>query len=544
MAIVPEGVDVGVGEGTDDGTGVGVGATVGDALAVGAGVGLGVGTTVAVGVGFGDGVAVDVAVEDGVAVGVGDGVAVGVGVGWATSSSPGSVAWSRYPAVPVPLLSRWPRGPTAVTTSPVWTVAPASEFAVATIRRPPEPSSTVMPRPSASALGASATVPSTRSRRPSSGSPAPPVVEPRGSGRLAAASCTTAVDVVFSVLRLKYVPRVPVAVRVVPAGIGVGSATSSRIAIPAVGSWTNPIRAESIAPRSVVRTPEIVTEVPSGIDRASAIATIVGGVGVASGVALTVGVGVGATVGVGVAVDVGVGATVGVGVVVDVGVGATVGVGVGTGDGLGDGAGLTVGVGSRLGEGEISPVGVGVGLGVAVAVGVGVGSGVGVGVGVGVAGGDELVDGGGVAVAAGVGEPVAIGVGVGPPVGVGAAARFCGFGVATTKSAALALVSVPLPAAPPGSRSMLDPAAGAIAGDPSTNAFVASPHATASIGLPPITRRTTAPPVAAKPDEYVASAIAAWIPAALAMRRWLPGCSTVGVAQVALRVTVEPVEVT
>jgi hypothetical protein len=203
IATVPGAVDVGVGDGTDDGTGVGVGPTVG----VGTGVGVGVGPAVVDGVGDAVGVAVavgvGVAVGVDVGVGVGEGVAVGVGVGCATTSSPGRVAWSRYPAVPVPLLSRWPSGPTAVTTSPVWTVAPANAAAEATIRSPPEPSSTLMPRPSVSALGASVTVPSTRSRRPSSGSAAPPVVEPRGSGRDVATSCTSVVAVVFSVLRLK-----------------------------------------------------------------------------------------------------------------------------------------------------------------------------------------------------------------------------------------------------------------------------------------------------------------------------------------------------
>ena len=90
---------------------------------------------------------------------------------------------------------------------------------------------------------------------------------------------------------------------------------------------------------------------------------------------------------------------------------------------------------------------------------------------------------------------------------------------------------------------MLDPAGGAGAAVPSTKAFVASPQASASIGLPPTTRSTIAPPVAAKPDEYVASATAAWMPAAFAITRWRPGSRIVDADHVALRVTVEPLDV-
>ncbi len=97
--------------------------------------------------------------------------------------------------------------------------------------------------------------------------------------------------------------------------------------------------------------------------------------------------------------------------------------------------------------------------------------------------------------------------------GAGASASRWGPGTARiTKSAALSFVSVPLPAAPPGRRSMLEPAAGAGAGAPSTKAFVASPHPTASIGVPPAGRRTTVPPVAAIPVVYVRSAIDAQTP--------------------------------
>jgi hypothetical protein len=90
---------------------------------------------------------------------------------------------------------------------------------------------------------------------------------------------------------------------------------------------------------------------------------------------------------------------------------------------------------------------------------------------------------------------------------------------------------------------MLDPAAGAAAEVPSMNPFVASPQATESIGVPPTGRKTTAPPVAAKPPEYVASAGAAKIPAPFATSRCLPGSRTRLADHVALRVTVDPVEV-
>jgi hypothetical protein len=104
--------------------------------------------------------------------------------------------------------------------------------------------------------------------------------------------------------------------------------------------------------------------------------------------------------------------------------------------------------------------------------------------------------------------------------GTAAAERFCGDGRTwTNQSAALSFVSTPFPAAPPGRRSMLDEAAGAGADAPSTNALAASPQPKASIGVPPTGRRTTAPPVAARPPEYVVSAVDAYAPAALAMSR-------------------------
>jgi hypothetical protein len=69
----------------------------------------------------------------------------------------------------------------------------------------------------------------------------------------------------------------------------------------------------------------------------------------------------------------------------------------------------------------------------------------------------------------------------------------------TCQSEAFWFVSVTLPGAPPGRRSILDPAGGASTGAPSTKAFVASPQPTPSIGVPPTGRITTAPPVAAMP---------------------------------------------
>ena len=51
-----------------------------------------------------------------------------------------------------------------------------------TARMPPVPSSTVTPRPSASAEAAPTVVPATVIRSPSSASPAAPVETPKGSG--------------------------------------------------------------------------------------------------------------------------------------------------------------------------------------------------------------------------------------------------------------------------------------------------------------------------------------------------------------------------
>jgi hypothetical protein len=211
---------------------------------------------------------------------------------------------------------------------------------------------------------------------------------------------------------------------------------------------------------------------------------------------------------------------------VGVGVGVAAGAGVDVGTGVGDCVGVGAGVGDVVAEG----VAVGVGLGVWVPTGVGVGAGVAVGV--------------GVTVGTGVGVGATDGVGVAPPPGTAAASRPCGDGAPwTNQSVALSFVSVPLPARPPGERSMLEPVGGAETAVPSTNELLASPHPTASIGVPPTARSTIAPPVAANPLEYVASAMDAYTPAELAIRTRLPGPRIVAVDQVALRVTVEPVAV-
>jgi hypothetical protein len=207
---------------------------------------------------------------------------------------------------------------------------------------------------------------------------------------------------------------------------------------------------------------------------------------------------------------------------------------------VGVAVGVGLGVGIRLG------VGVDVGVGAGVAAGVGVGGGVGAGVGVAVGAG--VADGEGVGIRVGVGVATGVadadGEGDGPEGGVGVAARFCGVGdVRTAKSSEFSLVSVPFPSAPPGSRSMLEPAAGAGATVPSTNEFVASPQPTASIGVPPIGRSAIAPPVAANPPLYVASATGAKTPAVFAISRCRPGSRIVATVQEAFRVTVLPVDV-
>jgi hypothetical protein len=464
-----------------------------DAMVMGAGVGVVDGAAVWAGVGAGVpgagvGVVDGAAVWAGVLPGEDAGVDVGLGAGTATSSSPPSVAWIRYPAAPVPVLSRWPNGPRAVTRSPVRGMAVPSASEPAMILTGPVPSSTVTPSPSASSPGASTTVPVTSTRSPSSGSEAAPVEIASGSGSVPVPSTRTA-DGATRIVRSPYrVSRDPPRRTTVPAGIGSGSAESRYTAIPASGSWMNPVRPDSRAPSAVVRTPSTTTKAPSASARADWI-PVIWGVPVGSGVTA--------------------------GLIVGDGTGS-VGSGVGwvVGDGLGDAASLGSGVGSADGV-DVGPgvgstgvaTGVGVALGAPVGVGTGVADGAAVGVGLGV--GDSAGLGVGDGVGLGVGDGIGLGVGDGIGLGVGDDAsgtggevRFCATGEPfTTRSAALSFVSVTLPPGPPGSRSSDDPAGGAAPALPSTNELVASPHATASIGDPPIWRSTIAPPVAASPPE-------------------------------------------
>jgi hypothetical protein len=157
-----------------------------------------------------------------------------------------------------------------------------------------------------------------------------------------------------------------------------------------------------------------------------------------------------------------------------------------------------------------SIVGVGSAVGTGVAVGVAVGNAVAVAIAVAV----EMA----VAVATGVGASVAIGDG--DNAGTGWEAVDCATGAEFTHvSATLSLLSVALPAEPPGSRSRLDLAGGASPGVASTNALDASPQLSESRTAPPRTRRMRLPPVALKPPEYNPSAPAMKTPAEFASRR-------------------------
>ena len=176
----------------------------GGGVVVGRGVALGVGAGVWEGPGLGAGVGIGDGPGDSLGLGVGVGVGGGLGVGAGLAlNSPLDVAWSRYPAAPVPLLSRWPSGPTAVTESPVPTWAPASAAGATTIRSGPVPSSIVTPRPSASSDGAAVTTPVTARRSPSSGSTAAPVPVSTGRGTGHCPRSTTDVPSTLSVRRLK-----------------------------------------------------------------------------------------------------------------------------------------------------------------------------------------------------------------------------------------------------------------------------------------------------------------------------------------------------
>ena len=190
---------------------------VGEAVEVGVVVGVAVGAAVGVGVAVGIGVAVGVGTTVGVAVAVGAGVGLGVGAG-ATSSSPARVAWMRYPAVPVPELSRCPNGPLIVATIPDARVSPSAADGPTTARTVPEPSSRVTPRPSVSWSSAPMIVPVTRTRWPSDGSPTDPIASATAVGRSETGPPTRADSEMRNVRWEKRLETEPSTVTVVPAG--------------------------------------------------------------------------------------------------------------------------------------------------------------------------------------------------------------------------------------------------------------------------------------------------------------------------------------
>ena len=152
------------------------------------------------------------------------------------------------------------------------------------------------------------------------------------------------------------------------------------------------------------------------------------------------------------------------------------------------------GVGGSMGEGVSSGVATSVGagsVGVEIAVVAGLAElhgGVGSGVDVSMVG--EFV---GVCAGVSVGVGVADGVTVVPGVGCSEGELLSRSEVGEplkAASAELLLVSVALPAAPPGLRSRLDDAGGAAPAVPSTKLLDASPHLSESITAPPTTRRT------------------------------------------------------
>ncbi len=157
--------------------------------------------------------------------------------------------------------------------------------------------------------------------------------------------------------------------------------------------------------------------------------------------------------------------------------------------------------------------------------------------------------GSGVGVAAGVGLGVAVGLGVGVGVGVtpGTAgeARFCGPGVPEmNQSVALSFVSVALPAAPPGRRSRLDDAGGAAIGDALDE----------GVGrIAPADRIDHGPADDPKRDRPTGRGEPAGVrrvprrrryePAPFTTRIRRPGARIVDALHVALRVTVDPLDV-
>ncbi len=171
-------------------------------------------------VGDGEGVTVgDGVVVGGVGSGVGGGgVGSGVGSGTTIVRSPGRVAWIRYPATPVPELSRWPSGPETITVEPDSSAPSARASGPTTTRVGPDPSSTSTANPSARASAAPSTVPRTRTREPSSASVTSPVARSIASGSDSSGPAAIAASLVLNV-RCEYrLAIVPVIVTVVPAG--------------------------------------------------------------------------------------------------------------------------------------------------------------------------------------------------------------------------------------------------------------------------------------------------------------------------------------
>ena len=84
--------------------------------------------------------------------------------------------------------------------------------------------------------------------------------------------------------------------------------------------------------------------------------------------------------------------------------------------------------------------------------------------------------------------------------GTGSEVSDCAIGAGwTNASAALELLSLALPYAPPGNLSRLAEAGGALPGEPSTKSLVASPQLSESSVAPSTTRSTTDPPLADSP---------------------------------------------
>ena len=114
----------------------------------------------------------------------------------------------------------------ATTIDPRTGSKPSSAAGPAITRTAPEPSSIIRPRPSLSALGASVTVPTSWSRRPSSGSAAAPVCTSSGVGSHCSPSTATSARSTRSVRWPNRLSTEPVARIRVPAGTGMSNGAS------------------------------------------------------------------------------------------------------------------------------------------------------------------------------------------------------------------------------------------------------------------------------------------------------------------------------